>query len=301
MKVRARKHASTGARALAPAVVAELGRALDDNRARTDAAARREADPVGLVHAYADPLEREIVGLLASSFAFGNVKALRAKTRIVLDALGPRPLATLDRPAALEKRLATFRHRVYGGGDVTALLVGARRVQKAHGSLGAAFASMLDASASFEDACDGFVSAIRAHGLAARTTHGSKHILVSPRGGSAAKRLMLYLRWMVRGADGVDLGLWPVAAKHLVVPLDVHVHKIARNVGLTARTTASWVAAREITEALGRLDPEDPVKYDFSLCHLGMVQGCRSRRDATICSGCAMKPICRHWRGRRGA
>lgn len=284
---------------LPPKVARDLRRALDDNRARCDAVTRRDADPVGLVHAFRDPLERELVGLLAASFAFGNAKALRAKIAIVLEALGPEPLVTAGKPKLLAKRLATFRHRVYTGPDVVALLVGARRVQRRFGSLGKAFEASFGEGASFDDACDAFVRAIRAAGgLDARTSYGSKHILVGPRGKSAAKRLMLYLRWMIRAEDGVDFGLWSIAPKHLVIPLDVHIHKIARNIGLTDRPTASWMAAREITRHLARIDEVDPVKYDFSLCHLGMVQRCPSERDAVKCEGCGIRPVCRHWRSK---
>ena len=91
-----------------------------------------------------------------------------------------------------------------------------------------------------------------------------------------------------------------IAPSALIIPLDVHIHKLARNLGLTARTTAGWKAAEDVTRALARLDPADPVKYDFSLCHLGMVQGCRSRRDPVACEGCGVMPVCRHWIGGAG-
>jgi endonuclease III len=106
---------------------------------------------------------------------------------------------------------------------------------------------------------------------------------------------MLLFRWMVRPDDGVDLGLWDVSTASLVMPVDTHIHKLALNLGLTSIQTASWRAAEEITHALARLDPNDPVKYDFALCHLGMVQRCPSRKDAVRCEGCGVKPVCLHW------
>ena len=94
--------------------------------------------------------------------------------------------------------------------------------------------------------------------------------------------------------------LWSwLPPSQLIVPLDVHIHKLARNLGLTQRRSAGWKAAEDVTRELARLDPEDPVKYDFSLCHLGMVQACPSRRDAVRCEGCGVKPVCRHWIARR--
>jgi uncharacterized protein (TIGR02757 family) len=106
---------------------------------------------------------------------------------------------------------------------------------------------------------------------------------------------MLLLRWMARPADGVDLGMWPVPRSLLLVPVDTHIHKLGRNLGLTSRKDVSWKTAEEITAALSRFDPADPVKYDFSLCHLGMLQRCPSRRDPSRCEGCGVISVCRHW------
>ena len=100
---------------------------------------------------------------------------------------------------------------------------------------------------------------------------------------------------MARPADGVDLGLWDVSTALLVIPVDTHIHKLGRNLGFTARKNVSWKAAEEITAALRRFDAGDPVKYDFALCHLGMLQRCPSRRDAELCRGCGIKAVCRHW------
>jgi endonuclease III len=102
---------------------------------------------------------------------------------------------------------------------------------------------------------------------------------------------------MVRPADGVDLGLWEVPTSALLVPVDVHIHKLGRNLGFTRRKTTSWKTTEEITEALRAFDPADPVKYDFALCHLGMLRRCPSRRDAVRCRGCGVQSVCRHWDG----
>jgi uncharacterized protein (TIGR02757 family) len=286
------------ARGPSGARLAEVGRALDEVRARCDVAARRATDPIEFVHAYASPEDREIVALVASSFAFGNVKALRAKIADALDRLGPRPARTADDASLLRRRLAGFRHRVYRDGDVVALVLGARAVQRQHGSLGRALREELDAAGGdLREAASRWVEAIRsAGGLDRRGNRGASHILASPAGGSASKRLMLLFRWMARPADGVDLGLWDVPTSRLVIPVDTHIHKLARNLDLTTSKTASWRAAVEITGALAKLDPEDPVKYDFALCHMGMVQRCPSRRDARRCEGCGVLPTCRHWR-----
>ena len=286
--------------------------ALDLVRGREDLRARRGADPVEFVHRQRAREDREIVALIAASCAFGNVKTIRAKLAELLDLVGPRPARAADDPEALAGRLAGFKHRVFRGEDLAKLLVGARRVQRSAGSLGAAFERELarvdreqheaEPEARIREALASFCDRIRAEGglPKAGTTdpsgrRGPSHLLSDARAGSGAKRLLLFLRWMVRPADGIDLGMWAVPAQRLLVPVDVHIHKLARNLGLTRRRDLSWKTSVEITRALARLDPEDPTRYDFSLCHMGMVQRCPSRPDAKRCEGCGVRPVCVHW------
>jgi uncharacterized protein (TIGR02757 family) len=124
----------------------------------------------------------------------------------------------------------------------------------------------------------------------------------SPRNGSACKRWNLYLRWMVR-ADTVDRGLWTcLRPADLVIPLDVHVLRISQFLGLTSRKDASWRTAAEITKGLAELDPNDPVRFDFAISHLGISGACLGYRSPPICAGCALDPVCaaklRHRRNR---
>jgi uncharacterized protein (TIGR02757 family) len=100
---------------------------------------------------------------------------------------------------------------------------------------------------------------------------------------------------MVRSADGVDLGLWPVSPSELLIPVDTHIHRISRNLGLTDRRTATWATAEEITAKLRRLDPQDPVKYDFALCHLGVSRQCPSRPEHDKCARCVLQDVCSVW------
>jgi uncharacterized protein (TIGR02757 family) len=276
-----------------------VGAALDDVRSTCDVAARLELDPVAVVHRYPAPEDRELVGLIASAVAFGNVKALRAKLEDALSRLGPRVADVADRPDEVAARLSGWKHRVYRDEDLTRLLVGARRVQRAAGSLGRRFALDLAREGHLRGALTSFTRVIReAGGLEGDRRgkrRGSAHILADPAGTSGCKRLLLYLRWMVRPRDGVDLGLWDVPTSALLVPVDVHIHKLGQNLGFTRRKTTSWKTTEEITDALRRFDPIDPVKYDFALCHLGMLRRCPSRRDPVRCRGCGVKPVCRHW------
>jgi uncharacterized protein (TIGR02757 family) len=276
--------------------------ALDAVRAQCDVAARREADPVGFVHRYADPHDQELVALVASSIAFGNVATIRAKLGDLLERAGPRPALGADDAEALGRRLRGWKSRVFRGEDIARLLVGARAVQREHGSLGARFQAELSRRGPGPDgvreALASLCDAIRAAGGLRRggPRRGPSHLLPDPRGASGCKRLLLFLRWMARPADGIDLGLWDVDLARLLVPVDVHIHRLARNLGLTARKDTSWRTTEEITAALARLDPADPVRYDFSLCHMGMLRRCPSRRVPVLCEGCGVKPVCVHWR-----
>ncbi len=275
----------------------EVKAALDAVRLRCDVAKRREADPVGFAHRYDAPADRELVALVAACVAFGNVKAIRAKLDDLLARLGPDPSGACDAPVALRARLRGWKHRVFRGEDITKLLVGARSIQREHGSLGALFQRELAARESLRDALAAWCDAIREAGGLRRdgARRGPAHLLPDPRGPSGSKRLMLFLRWMVRPADGVDLGLWDVDPSRLLVPVDVHIHRLARNLGFTHRRDLSWRTTEEITAALARFDARDPVSYDFSLCHMGMLQRCPSRRDDGRCEGCGVKPVCIHW------
>jgi uncharacterized protein (TIGR02757 family) len=277
-----------------------IGQALDEVRARCDVEARKSRDPVEFVHRYSDPEDRELVAVIASALAFGNVTTLRAKIEDALARLGPEVARAADDPEELSRRLRGWKHRVYRDKDLSGLIIGARRVQRAHGSLGAALSAELTRTGELRGALSAWAAAIRREGgldrggqLSAR--RGGAHILSDPGKGSAVKRLMLLLRWMVRPADGVDLGLWSLPPSALLIPVDTHIHKLSRNLGLTRRNDVSWKTAEEITSALRQLDPEDPVKYDFSLCHLGMLQHCPSRRDPVRCEGCGVQRVCRHW------
>lgn len=275
---------------------ARLRRALDDVRARCAVEERRAADPVEFVHRAAEPADREITALIASSMAFGNVKALRAKIADALERLGPQLALAADDPAGVRARLRGWKHRVYKAGDLACLVIGARRVQREAGSLGAALADELGRTGDLRQALAAWVRRIRREGgLDRRATRGAAHILADPDKGSASKRLLLLLRWMARPADGVDLGAWPIPASALIVPVDTHIQKLGYNIGLTDRRTTTWRTAEEITASLRRFDPADPVKYDFALCHLGMLQRCPSRRDPVRCEGCGVMPVCRHW------
>lgn len=274
---------------------AELRRELDALLAGFDKAAHLAQDPVEYARRYrADPDDAEVVGLLCASLAYGRVDSIRQKIELALAPLGAHPaqaIRALGREG-LRAALAGFKHRWTTGEDLADLLAGADALRQQEGSLGQAFSRRLREGQDFRAALSGFAGALR---QAARPDASGRfaHLISDPSAGSACKRLALYARWMIRPDDGVDLGLWDVSPRVLVIPVDTHIARIAYYLGLTERQDLSWKTAEEITRTLRRLDPEDPVKYDFALCHLGVSGACPRKRHPVKCEGCPIQGICR--------
>jgi uncharacterized protein (TIGR02757 family) len=277
--------------------------ALERLLEETDAAARVRGDPVELPHRYRDPQDVEVAALLSAALAYGRVDLFKPRLTKLLEALGPSPAGTArnSTPVELLRKTRGFSYRMTDARDVACLLYGAGAILREHGSLGACFSGHYAASRSVRVALGAFVDDLCAPDFTPITgkrapTRRLKHLLPHPSRGSACKRLNLFLRWMVRGPDGVDFGLWrDIPAAELVMPLDTHVHRIGTFIGLTRRKDLSWRTAEDVTMRLRRLDAQDPVRYDFALSHLGISGLCAARKDARRCAGCPLKPICRYW------
>ncbi len=299
MRLRSRTLSARRARAIRPA--------LDDFARGFDAAARLAFDPVELPRRYRDPADAEVVALLAACLAYGRADLFKAQLGRVLEALGPSPAAFAERfwRSPDPRLFGGFRYRFNQPEDVAALVAAAGHLRSTHGSLGAFFTSLYrqeqgrGEEEALRRALARFAAALRqappvASLLRRRGRRGLAHLCPDPRLAGACKRWNLLLRWMVRGPDGVDLGLWrEVPPSALVVPLDTHVSRIARYLGLTDRRDMTWRTAEEITRSLRRLDPGDPVRYDFALCHHGMSGACPVRRDPRKCAACPLRAFCR--------
>jgi uncharacterized protein (TIGR02757 family) len=224
-------------------------------------------DPLEFLYRYDAAADREIAGLISSSLAYGRVKQILRSVGEVLDRMGPSPSGFLmeSSPESLRESLLGFKHRFTTGEDLARMLCGAREVVRSHGSLGACFAALVRK----DD--DNVVPALTAFARRILTaSEGGACPLPDPGKGSACKRLHLYLRWMVRH-DEVDPGGWDsVPASKLVVPLDTHMHRLSRRLGLTDRRQADLRTALEITSGFRRFRPDDPVRYDFALTRLGI-------------------------------
>jgi uncharacterized protein (TIGR02757 family) len=292
-------HAARRPGVLGPRALAALRPALDRLYAsfnRPEAA----ADPVQFVHRYDDPADREIVAFCASALAFGRVASVLASVEALLAVMGPRPAAFVRGfdPRDHRVTLGPLVHRWTRGDDLAALLAILRGMLDAHGSIEGFFLAGDDgAAADVGSALDSFSCRALAlvPGTAApsrRSAPGVRYFFPAPSAGSACKRLNLFLRWMTR-RDAIDPGVWTrVSPGRLVVPLDTHVIRVGRCLRLTRYATPGWRMAAEITASLRQIDPVDPVRYDFSLCHLGMMNACgfnRPQGDAH----CPLRGACR--------
>jgi uncharacterized protein (TIGR02757 family) len=260
-------------------------------------------DPVHLVRPYQTSADREIVGFCAAALAFGRVASVLNSIGALQAVLGESP-ATFVRlfdPQRDGSRLTSFVHRWTRGDDLVALLWILRHMIEEAGSIEGFFLEGDDPAApDIAPALESFSR--RAREVDLRPAYGRRprrpgvcYFFPRPSAGSGCKRLNLFLRWMVR-RDAIDLGVWTrVSPARLVVPLDTHVVRVGRCLGLTRYRSPGWRMAAEITATLRELDPGDPVKYDFSLCHIGMMNACgfgkaRGDRDCPLKGYCRSSP-----------
>ena len=237
-------------------------------------------DPLQFLYDYPDVRDREVAGLIASSLAFGRVAQIVRSVGIVLRRLEPSPTAFLEAaaPGSIRTMFGDFIHRFVTGADLAEMLLAVKRVIRRYGSLHMCFLNGFDADdETVLPALAAFVSE-----LSAETNGRRNYLLPSPERGSACKRLNLFLRWMVR-KDDVDPGGWhEVSPSMLIVPLDVHMHRACRALGLTERKGADMRTAVEITDAFREIAPEDPVRYDFCLTRPGISGNVDPRRAIWI-------------------
>ncbi len=262
-----------------------------------------ENDPLSFCHRFSDPADCEIAAVVASSFAYGSIVIILRTLETIFAAIGPSPRRYVEQfdPAAGFHAFSGFKHRFNDRRDLCALLWGMRQMVEQAGSIRSFFLrghSPDDADVS--RSLNRYSAAVLALDYA--DVFGS-HVIPAdsffpflfpaPSSGSACKRLCMMLRWLVRPADGIDLGLWDgVSPAQLIIPVDTHISRISRYLGLTSRKAPDWRMAQEITAALRAISPTDPVKYDFSLAHLGISDGCDGK-DPSRCMSCQIVGICR--------
>ena len=257
-------------------------------------------DPVHIVRRYRSREDREIVGFCAAALAFGRVASVLHSIEALLAVMGPRPADFVRgfEPVRDSGRIEPLVHRWIRGQDLVALLLILKRMLRDAKSIEGFFVARDDPSTpDIGPALDAFsaraleMDLSEAYGRVPKRP-GVCYFFPRPAAGSACKRLNLFLRWMVR-KDQIDMGVWTrVSPSRLIVPLDTHVIRLGRCLRLTHYATPGWKMAAEITASLRAINPDDPVRYDFSLCHVGMMNACgygRAQGDKQ----CPLRGVCR--------
>ena len=234
-----------------------------------------EPDPLQFLHMFKDERDIEDVGLIASIFAYGNVKQIENTLKKILIVFDGNPYLFISNFSLSKdaKKISGLKHRFYTEDDISRLLIILKKEIKRHESIKNIF---LNGYNSNEDNVKTAISNFSNHFLNSFNqsfggiSNGIKFMFPLPEKGSACKRMNLFLRWMVR-KDELDFGLWnEISASKLVIPVDTHIARICKELHLTKRKNVSWHMAEEITWNLKKFDAEDPVKYDFAICHIGI-------------------------------
>jgi uncharacterized protein (TIGR02757 family) len=287
-------------------------------------------DPLQFVYKYHSPSDREIVGFLSAALAYGRVEQIEKSLSNLFARMGNSPYTFVQGfDKDKRERLNGFKHRFTTGKDISDLLAILKQVLKRHGSIQKFFVegynpndkNIIPALTKFCDSL--YVMYAKQHNGKLRASNkkeflhvsfprrresrsfepvenfilldalsrGLKFLLAGPAGGSACKRLNLFLRWMVR-KDDVDVGLWKSIDKaKLIVPVDVHIGRLCRILGMYTHRTISLASAIEITESFATVEPADPVKYDFALSRIGITEGCNGKYNLR-CEGCEIFALC---------
>ena len=260
-------------------------------------------DPLQFVYRYTNPADMEIAGFLAACIAYGRVEQIQNDLNDLFGRMGGSPyrfvLNFTDKDRA---SLKDFKHRFNTGDDISDLLILLKEVLEKYGSIEKYF--LLGYDTAHENTifalmrfCDSLLDKYRmAH--QGHRSKGLAFLLAGPTLGGAAKRLNLFLRWMVR-SDDVDAGLWhSVDKSKLVIPVDVHIARLCRILGFHNHKNVSLKTAIEITRNFARVSPDDPVKYDFALSRIGILEDCTGQhRDK--CEFCEMLQWCQKGKGRQ--
>lgn len=231
-------------------------------------------DPLEFPHRFNNYHDIEVSAFLSSIFAYGNINHIMDFLEKLHNIISSSPYQfVIDfNPQKDVRKFESLIYRFYSTQDIIALFTVLKKIYTDFGTLknfflkGKSGADLLIK----EQICDFSTNIFYLIRRVYEVTHGIKLMFPNPKLGSACKRMNLFLRWMAR-KDELDFGLWnEIPKSKLIIPVDTHVAKISKRLGLTKMNNISWKMAEEITENLKRLDPNDPVKYDFAICHIGM-------------------------------
>ncbi len=248
-------------------------------------------DPLQFVYKYAGAADMEIAGFLAASFAYGSAVQIQKFLESLLIPMGRSPAEFIANFAAGDKKhFRNLKYRFNSASDIVAVIGILKGVLNSFGSLERAFIAGYDKNdETIIPALSAFCIALLGQSL--NPSRGLKYLIVSPANLSSCKRMFLFLRWMVR-SDNIDSGLWQAVDKSkLIVPVDVHMGRLSRICGLHSRKSYNLKTSLEITDGFRAICPGDPVRYDFALCRIGILENCTGKRNA-YCKGCELAGLC---------
>ena len=253
-------------------------------------------DPLQFVYQYVGQADMEIAGLLSAVLAYGRVEQIGKSLTRLFNLIGKSPFVFVKNFGKTQrKQLQNFKYRFTTGDDISDLLALLKKILVENDSIEKFFLrgysktdkNIIPALSKF---CDS-LSDMYAAEHNGRTNSGLKYLLASPSLGSVCKRLNLFLRWMVRD-DDVDTGLWwSIDKSKLIVPVDVHMSRLCRILGFYDHKTVSLKTAIKITESFAEVEPGDPVKYDFALSRIGILEGCTGS-SRPECGSCELLEFC---------
>jgi len=233
-----------------------------------------EPDPLQFPHLFQDEKDIEVMAFVASIFAYGNVTQINNSLQKFLMLSNNKPFSFIQNFKLEESNKEfSFVHRFYSSKDIIRLFHSLNQTYNEFGSLKNLFLSGYNSEGeNLKNAITNFNKYFltKAQKEFKKLSRGIVFMFPLPEKGSACKRMNLFLRWMVR-KDELDFGLWcEIPTSKLIIPVDTHVARICKQLKLTKRKNVSWQMAEEITNNLKKFDPNDPVKYDFAICHIGM-------------------------------
>jgi uncharacterized protein (TIGR02757 family) len=257
---------------------------------------RLAADPVQFPRAFYEAgrckAETEAVALFSAMLSYGRVDLFTRVIRTVLDGCHRHFLDLISRRVRLEQPWPNYR--LSTSTEVCAFAMAIGRTLQKNPTLESVFQQGFTKTNKVEDGIAALRGELLRHApQAIAKAPGFLHFLPDPAKGGALKRWNMFLRWMARPDDGIDLGIWSaVPTSSLIIPLDRHISRIARNLGFTSRKTDDLKTALEVTSALKMFDAKDPVRFDFALCHLGIRQACDHGKNAELCVSCSLAAVC---------
>ena len=232
-----------------------------------------EPDPLQFPHLFQDEKDIEVMAFIASIFAYGNIKQIINSLNTFVLIAKNQPYEFISNISASKNLPTHFVHRFFSTKDILHLFQLLNSAYHEFGSLKNLFITGYNSE---EENLKNTITNFNKYFLTKsqkefkELSRGLKFMFPLPEKGSACKRMNLFLRWMVR-KDELDFGLWnEIPTPKLIIPVDTHVARICKQLKLTKRKNVSWQMAEEITDNLKKFDPDDPVKYDFAICHLGM-------------------------------